>query len=234
MNLSNIYVRWLALPALGLALIFLIWGAATGPAHAPWTLGETPAAESDFALATLRLETARASEFGLVIDLEKETTQLVFGATPLREVDITGAAWSRPGPDARLGVVSGRIASRKGTLPFEPVQRVQAPADTASAEPPTIRPLDSHPAYGVLVLEDGTEIRLRPTDLSAGESLTVLGYRATAYLGRVADVVGRLVTGKSAPEENSIILPMPDKDARAIFRALPLEAPVYVRYPVGT
>ncbi|MBO6574128.1 MAG: hypothetical protein JJ896_01830 [Rhodothermales bacterium] len=196
------------------ALATVLWAGLSRP-HL--RIVEAPALTAAEARNTL----ARQGEFALVIRVGEARAELVHGAAVMREIPLRGLRGA-----SRMVEISA-LAGRRGTLPFEPIQHVTAPPDTASAEPPRVRPLDSDPAYGVLVLENGREIRLSPHDTGVFGSLEVSGYRVVDHLRTSVRLVRTMGAGDPAPRP-PLVLQMSDRDARAIYRALPIGARVLV------
>ncbi|MFT5144448.1 MAG: hypothetical protein ACI80V_003589 [Rhodothermales bacterium] len=166
-------------------------------------------------LAAERLALAERGEFGLFLDFEAGTAELVYGAVVLRRIPIASARRRAPG---RIHV--GSLESRRGLLPYQPVQLVVASADSSLAKPPTKKPLDADPAYGILTLDSGIDLILNPSDISGFGALRIKAYRVVDHGVRAVKMAAIALTG-SAPTESRLKVDMADADARAIFRALP-------------
>ena len=174
-------------------------------------------------LTAARLAVAQTAEFGLIVDVEAGAAELVHGAVILRRIPIS-AVGGRPGRGASMG----RLASRRGLLPYQPVRRVVAPSDTSTVTPPTSKPLDADPAYAVLSMDSGIELNLYPNDLSEWGSLRVAVHRAVDHARSGIRMVGGVFGEASEYPGRRIRLYVTDDDARAIFRSLPEGAPVVV------
>lgn len=210
------HLKWVAIPSLSLAAVVLVRALTLGTPVAP-----VPG-DSELALAQIRLDLARAGEFALVVSPGE--LEILHGAVLMRRARLTGAS------GLGSGVKVHTVVSRRGTLPFEPIQRVLAPESPDElVASPTVKPLDADPAYGVLVFEGGGELRLLPDDLTSAERLRVTGYRSMHHLRRVASVTRRLVAGDSTGIAPVMTIRTSDADARAVFRAMPIGAVVVVR-----
>lgn len=210
------HLKWVAIPSLSLAAAVFVRALTLGTPVAP-----VPG-DSDLALAQTRLDLARAGEFVLVVSPDQ--LEILHGAVLMRNARVTGAA------GLEKGVSVYQVVSRRGTLPFEPIQRVLAPESPDELRaPPAVKPLDADPAYGVLVFEGGAELRLLPNDLAPVERLRVTGYRTMHHLRRVGSVAGGLASGDSSSTAPVMTIRTSDADARAVYRAMPIGAVVVVR-----
>lgn len=220
-----------SIPALLLAVVLPALGGDDAERFAP--------AARHLAFLEARLEHAKEARIDVALDLIDSTMSLEIGGvevhrSPLRSLRVGASLRSRPdSADAsRPAPASFRLLRESASIPKVPLRVVTAPRDSAEAERQALQPMpvETGPAHFALWFDGGLVVVATQVPQSRAEWLYRQLFVARVGLVRSVGKVAHLVRSGERSPEQWIHLELDPADARAIYRALPEDARLAVRF----
>jgi hypothetical protein len=118
------------------------------------------------------------------------------------------------------------------TIPHSPVRVVTAPKDSveAAARPPLDIPTETHDTHVLLHFDQGLTLKIEQPPSSVTEGIRGTLFDAGARLRTAGDAFVSLLHGRLPAHELRIEVELSGDDARAVYRALPPDAKLALRW----
>lgn len=187
------------------------------------------------AFLAARLDLAARNAIGLSVDLADRVVQVEIGGVPVRRCAIQRVQMGPASAQAMFPRVAPRLFTLEraiATIPHSPVRVVTAPKDSieAAARPPLDVTTETHDTHVLLYFDQGLTLKIEQSPSSVAEGIRGTLFDAKARLHTAGDVVVSLLHGRLPEHELRIEVELSGDDARAVYRALPPDARLALRW----